>query len=186
MSESPRIAVISGSPQLLTRSSHSLYQYVLFSVAETVKTCRGRGGGTLWRLLPGSGWRSPTRDAGRRREEEPTGDAGSVGGVRGRPPAGHRGGGSGGVGADGRGGRRGPELAAGVQVEGVYGGGGYLGGDAGGAVHADADPVAHEVDGADLAWPDVWRGFAVGAVPAHRDVVGHDEREDLPGHLLAG
>src|SRR5580692_6263521 len=70
MSESPRIAVISGSPQLLTRSSHSLYQYVLFSVAETVKTCRGRGGGTLWGLLPGSGWRSPTRDAGRRREEE--------------------------------------------------------------------------------------------------------------------
>src|SRR5580698_915076 len=87
MSESPRIAVISGSPQLLTRSSHSLYQYVLFSVAETVKTCRGRGGGTLWGLLPGSGWRSPTRDAGRGGEE------GEGGGGR----RGGRGGGAGGA-----------------------------------------------------------------------------------------
>src|SRR5580698_7414821 len=113
MSESPRIAVISGSPQLLTLSSHSLYQYVLFSVAETVKTCRGRGGGTLWGLLPGSGWRSPTRDAGRRREgeEEEEAAAAAAGrrGVRGRgAQAGAR---SRGVGADGRGGRRGPELA---------------------------------------------------------------------------
>src|ERR1700683_3213726 len=74
------------------------------------------------------------------------------GGARG---GGHPGGRAGrrsrGVGVDGRWRRRGPELAAGIQVEGVYGGGGYLGGDGGGAVHADADPVSHQVDGADLA-----------------------------------
>src|ERR1700689_5310003 len=103
MSEFPPVVVISGSPQLLTRSSHSLYQYVLFTVTETVRSGGGRGARRgvavaevarrWWRAL---GWASA------------------------------RGGGQGsrGVGVDGCGGHRGPELAAGVQVEGVYGGGG--------------------------------------------------------------
>src|SRR5580692_10224741 len=115
MSDFPPVVVISGSPQLLTRSSHSLYQYVLFTVTETVGSGGARGAGAPGgRRVAGGATTSATPTARRR-----------WGWRRG-------GRGSGGVGADGCGGHRGPELATGVEVEGVYGGGGYLGGDGGG------------------------------------------------------
>src|ERR1700733_11116548 len=77
MSDFPPVVMISGSPQLLTRSSHSLYQYVLFTVTETVRSGGGRGAG---------------------RGAAVAGERGSWGG----PSRGARGGGNGGRGGEGR------------------------------------------------------------------------------------